>query len=347
MEQINLIQQPSQQDKYAILSECFDLAENEVQHKAAGLEDYMVFYARQTQLLRLQYAPRGTPWPLPVRTHTQLLEVLRLIKVEPLRTRGELRAELRLRCPWSCGTPDRYLDAIVNACLRIWLMINFRPLDEIGVGGGRPCIDWRENETLDSLLRDLFHKSTTNLTLTQRRLNPQFTAACMMDVCGLKIGWTSSLEDHLRLDRQQKVLWVLPHRGYLVQQAESAKTSKIPFPPELFAEASRTLDLLFPPWDRRTRLFLKQECKDFHTMSPGSRELDLKYFSFFRERLLELNEDIYMAPAEDWWQLWRDRRDPQKFWTFWIALIILNLTVVATAASIVQTWATLKSMKHS
>lgn len=345
MQNIDLFQPPNQQDKRALLCECFDLTAGNICDSEARFDDYIAYYTKQLQLLRFQYGPGGRIWLLPFKSHAQLLEVLRLIKAHPNRTRAEARTHLRAQCSWNCNSPDKYLDATIDVCLRIWLMVNFRPANEAGVGGGRPCIEWRDDMPLKQLFRDLFPRSRTDLTLTQRRLKAQFTAACMVNVCGLKVRWTSSLEDHLRLDRQQKVLWVMPHRGYLWQQSEAAKSSSMPLPSELFAEASKTLDLLFPAWDKATRQFLEQQGKNFHTVSPGYRELDLKYFSFFRDRLLELNEDIFLAPAEDWWQLWRDRRDPQKFWTFWIALMILILTVIATVASVVQAWASLKAMK--
>lgn len=347
MQNIDLFQPPDKQAKCALLRECFNLTDGDVRYGGARFDEFIAYYTKQLQLLRFQYGPGGKIWLLPFGSHAQLLEVLRLIKAHPGRTRAEARRQLQSQCPWSCNSPDKYLDAAVDVCLRIWLMINFRPADEAGVGGGRPCIEWRNDTPLALLLEDLFPKSTTDLTLTQRRLKSNFTAACMVNVCGLKVRWTVSLEDHLRLDRQQKVLWVMPHREYLWEQSQAAKGSNMPLPPELFAEASKTLDLLFPAWDKATRQFLEREGKNFHIVSPGYRELDLKHFSFFRERLLELNEDIYLAAAEDWWQLWRDRRDPQKFWTFWIALMILILTVIATVASIVQAWASLKALKDS
>jgi hypothetical protein len=79
-------------------------------------------------------------------------------------------------------------------------------------------------------------------------------------------------------------------------------------------------------------------------IQPRQRSRDLRDYPYWRDRILELYEDIFLGDPEGWTQLWRDRRDMQKFWTFWIALAIFMLTLVSTAASIVQTWAALQGL---
>lgn len=114
---------------------------------------------------------------------------------------------------------------------------------------------------------------------------------------------------------------------------------------ELYEETNRTLDLLFPTWDKATRRLLESGGKTFrlHYFSSQDRVLDLNQYSYWRDRLLELNEDIFLAPPEGWTQLWRDRRDPQKFWTFWLMLSVFTMTIVSTVASVLQAAATLKA----
>jgi hypothetical protein len=190
----------------------------------------------------------------------------------------------------------------------------------------------------------------------------------MVNVCGLQVKWTTSLEDHLGLDREHRTIWVFSHRrflkfsdptsqlpGYVLTHLEkeeltvcrknvSASVSRqSPIAAEIFDETSRTLDLLFPSWDPSTKRMLKQMRLDFHSVNPQDRLLDLKHYSCWRDRLLELYEDVYLAPPEGWAQLWRDRRDPQRFWTFWVALLVLLLTILSTFATLLQTWQSLKA----
>jgi hypothetical protein len=85
----------------------------------------------------------------------------------------------------------------------------------------------------------------------------------------------------------------------------------------------------------------------------GSRPLKLRGFKYMREHLLELYEEVFLSPPASWAQLWSDRRNPQQWFTFWLALIIAILTVIATfftilgtVTSMIQTWATLKMLRE-
>jgi hypothetical protein len=80
----------------------------------------------------------------------------------------------------------------------------------------------------------------------------------------------------------------------------------------------------------------KENIIDIHpTVHPES--LGLGDFKIWRDRLLELRQEVYLAPPADWRQLFRDKRNPQQYWTFWLALFILILTLVSTAAGIIST----------
>jgi len=54
----------------------------------------------------------------------------------------------------------------------------------------------------------------------------------------------------------------------------------------------------------------------------------LREFTYLRERLLDLIEE-YEAPPRHWRNVYKDRRNPTTFWTFWIGVVILLLTLIA------------------
>ena len=122
-------------------------------------------------------------------------------------------------------------------------------------------------------------------------------------------------------------------------------SSGSPFEIDFLEETSRTLDLLFPSWDTATRKVLRNRAKDFDLVDSKPRILDLKFYPYWKDRLLEVYEGVFQADPEGIGQLWKDRRDPQKFWTFWVAMAILMLTVVSTGASIIQTYVAIKAME--
>ena len=187
------------------------------------------------------------------------------------------------------------------------------------------------------------------------------------NVCGLTIEWTTSLHDHLRLDRRRKALKIFPYKCHvqaLLESHQSRNNKKYvtePFkllcevitciprsliPVKVLKETILSLDLLFPFWDNRTVALLDCEKQTFHRYGPYavSRTLTLLDFDHWQDRLLELHEEVFQSPPVSWAQLWRDRRNPQQFWAFWVAMTILLLTILSTVATIIQAWASLKAL---
>jgi hypothetical protein len=114
-------------------------------------------------------------------------------------------------------------------------------------------------------------------------------------------------------------------------------SSRSLLPATVIKETIQTLDLLFPFWDKRTKEFLRSEGQTFHEIGPfeQGRTLHLLDFAHWKDRLFEVYE-VYQSPPVSWAQLRKDRRNPQQFWTFWIALVILGLTLVSTITGIVS-----------
>lgn len=115
-------------------------------------------------------------------------------------------------------------------------------------------------------------------------------------------------------------------------------TSIYPLPQALLRETITALNMLFPQWDPDTQSLLSKHRQTFHTVGPfrGSRRLDLNEFDFWRDHLLELYEEIHLAPADGWRQLWVERRNPHQYYTFWVALVVLLLSTGSFITSVVQ-----------
>jgi hypothetical protein len=112
-------------------------------------------------------------------------------------------------------------------------------------------------------------------------------------------------------------------------------------------ETILSLNLLFPDDDLKTQKLLRSEKQDFHRIPPfdGPGSLSVREFDYWTDRILELYADVYQAPATTWRQILRDQRNPQQWCTFWLALAIAVLTLVATAATIVQAWAAVYALR--
>jgi len=118
-------------------------------------------------------------------------------------------------------------------------------------------------------------------------------------------------------------------------------TASSPYPIDLLLETEQTLSLLFPPWDKLTKELVKRRKRYPFSIPPSqghSRNLDLSTYTYWRARLLELYEEVYLSPPVSLMQLWRDRRDPEKFSTWIIGMMVFVLTVVITVTGVMQTW---------
>jgi hypothetical protein len=59
---------------------------------------------------------------------------------------------------------------------------------------------------------------------------------------------------------------------------------------------------------------------------PASRKLDS--YDYWRERLITLHEAYQQAKPRSLKQLWQDKRDSPQWWTIWLAVFVILLTLV-------------------
>ncbi|KAL8702650.1 MAG: hypothetical protein Q9201_004175 [Fulgogasparrea decipioides] len=336
------------------------------QEQVDALQKYFVYYHEELGLLHKGISEES--WQskgLAVKTYEDIFHVVSLLRDNGHSRRPQLRQRLAVRFR---SSDDPGLNRSINLAIRLWLMVNIQEPEFGGLRHQTTSVQWDDESTLLAFVQSLFPPSQWPVTAQSSRLGPHFTAAFMQDVCGLSIEWTTSLHDHLRLDRLRKALKIFPYKCHLqaLIDGHQNSTDKKRYVPDLFRssygkltnslrpliplkvlkETKLSLNLLFPFWDDRTVYLLEKEKQDFHAYGPFevTRSLTLLDFDHWRDRLLELHEEIFQSPPVSWAQLWRDRRSPQQFWTFWVAMMIMILTVVSTVATIIQAWATLKAL---
>ncbi|PMD57711.1 uncharacterized protein K444DRAFT_615108 [Hyaloscypha bicolor E] len=103
-------------------------------------------------------------------------------------------------------------------------------------------------------------------------------------------------------------------------------------PDQVIDETILTLNLLFPDWDTDTiKFFKKKKNKHHHILiaEPAyyPAPIRLNEFSFWRDRLHELYVE-FNSPPPAWKQLWKDRRNPLQWYTFWFAILTLGLVTI-------------------
>ena len=121
----------------------------------------------------------------------------------------------------------------------------------------------------------------------------------------------------------------------------------------LFEETLRTLDVLFPVWDASTSIFAAELGKT-NSMVPKSMLKDLEpqqqqtlnKFKFWRARLTKLIVE-HQSPPRYLRQIWKDRRNPMAFWTFWIGILIFGFTLMFGVVASVLTGLTYAQAKSA
>lgn len=214
---LSLLEKPRDDTKLAILSAFFHTTGD--WQIIGSYENYFNYYEDELKRLRIGIAtPFWLATRLAAKTHEDILHITGSLAGRTSWTRPQIRKHLRL---YFGDAEDLAIDCSIDLALRLWLMLNVRDT-ELGVQTlQKPTIQWDDTSTLKDFVASQFPPSNWSLTERKFRLDPFFTAANMVRICGLKLEWTESLEDHLRLDRRAKVLSIYPYKNCLVKHLNS------------------------------------------------------------------------------------------------------------------------------
>jgi len=186
--------------------------------KIDKFRSYFEYYIEELELLRSGISEET--WQiqsLAAQTYEDIFYIVEILRNNGTSRRPKLRKLLKLRFPHS---GEIGLNRSINLAIRLWLMINVQETCFEGTRHQATRVEWDDEITLREFFQELFPRSRWQITASSSRLGPHFTAAFMQRVCGLKIEWTTSLHDHLRLDRQRKALKIFPYKGQLQAMIE-------------------------------------------------------------------------------------------------------------------------------
>lgn len=92
--------------------------------------------------------------------------------------------------------------------------------------------------------------------------------------------------------------------------------------------------LLFPKWDKKIKAWYEREASlyglDPYLIQVGQLNADQRQpesFTFWRDRLIILKQVFDEARPNTIHQWWHDRRNGVQWYTFWVAILVLILTV--------------------
>jgi hypothetical protein len=185
------------------------------------LSKYFAYYEKELELLHFgNFTPRPQARVLAPTTHADIVRVVQEIRKDGLLTRPELRQKL------SSITDDASLDELIDLTLRVWLMLNVRNPGLRLFAPQTPLVTWTDHLSFSNFLTRTFPTSRWQIEAKDSLLHPKFTAAFMVDVCRLRLEWTDSLADHLRLDRGRNILRVFTDKHFLQTGLDGARSSE-------------------------------------------------------------------------------------------------------------------------
>ncbi|KAK4169589.1 hypothetical protein QBC43DRAFT_308020 [Cladorrhinum sp. PSN259] len=345
-----------------------------------NLNPYFNYYAKQCQ-----HALHDGGRHVATRTHADIISCAAMLKNGW--TREEIHAALKSKLTTAHPGADTMISNSIDLSSSLLLMTNF---GSYSYGfSGKTCLSWTP-QTLQpasrppqlsqphphagssSALREFLHTYFTPPPINPNTLAPQevklekiFKAANLSRIANLSVTFTDNLADHLRLTDDDTHVHIFHHASFLqLQLPEDEKTGL--FPPGLIEETIKTLALLFPSSDTETKQWLDK----IPPSTPGSAgepgdEIDMRItqcgrlktderridrFRFWRDRLVMLKQVFDEAQPKTIRQWWYDSRNGVQWYTFWVAVLVLVLTVVfgliQSVEGALQVYASFQGMPH-
>jgi hypothetical protein len=225
---------------------------------------------------------------------------------------------------------EQMAEGSIRLGVRIFAMVDTGPPSGNRTHGPAP-LPWQDNNVdLQTILAKYFTTSFADPGNT--KFDEDFTAFNLQRLAGLEIRWTDNLADHLRLIENDRTLCIFHHATFLRRQRSGI------YPDGMIQETLRTLDLLFPRYDSSTEKWLsclRSSSNDAILPDPALLDCDRMLsddrravkFSFWRDELLTLKEKFDQPRPVSITQFWYDRRNKVQWYTFWIAVLVLCLTI--------------------
>jgi len=213
----------------------------------------------------------------------------------------------------------------IDLCASLLTMVDIgRP--PLAFSGRGPLL-WTSGP-LREFLGSYFHQPK-DLVPDNQQIGKIFNAVNLHRLAGMKIQWSSNLANHLRLADDEKTVFIFHHAAFLKTQKRVAHQTLLPA--GVAEETLRTLSLLFPQNDTKTKGWMSSQDEiDPELCRCGAlRAHDRRFdkFAVWHDRLVILKQVFDEARPETIPQWWRDRRDRVQWYTFWVAIWVLGLTI--------------------
>jgi hypothetical protein len=209
-----LLTQPAEEVELTILKAFFAPGQSDLE--LDSLKPFLDFYKKEIGELDFGVVPTVTSDHVTIiRSHDDIISIVNILRTNQDNTRPEIRKLLNGNGCRFASTLDQEIDLTIDLSLRLWLMVNVRCPESKFLTPSTHSLKWDDTTTLRQFIVKQFPRRKLDLEPKHSRLSHMFTVGFMVKVCGLKIEFTSRLENHLRLVRRHKTLLVYPFKACL------------------------------------------------------------------------------------------------------------------------------------
>lgn len=283
--------------------------------------DWKPFLSYYTQQCKHALHDRGKHVLL--RNYQQVLDTTgQFIQLAP---REEIMFNMKPLFTSKSDREQEILNNSIDLAARLYLMVNIGD-SKYAVSSGTSLI-W-EKGNLKDFLSNYFNDPCV-LGDSNVKFENTFNAYSLKRIAGIKVKWTNNLIDHLRIiEADEKTVEVFPHVSFLKHATNQL------FPAGLLDETLRTLTLLFPPHEPSTETLIQKldennlVDKQLTSCTPlrlGDRQIET--YVFWHDRLILLKQAFDQSRPATLSQWWHDRRNGVQWYTFWVAVVVLFLTI--------------------
>ncbi|KAI9785282.1 MAG: hypothetical protein M1816_000468 [Peltula sp. TS41687] len=267
----------------------------------------------------LEFFPPSTQVSLQSRPSQQTIDFL-----QPLATRYQ-----------SCSA-DSASNAI-DLTIRLWLMIAVGSLGAI-MSPATSSVEWSRRKSLDDFISATFDPNQPSKEQKLERWPKTLNVYGLARIGGFTIHWTSNLADHLLFDDDLGYIYLYHHASILEGHRNESEAGHI-LPAELIDKTLHSLALMLPTVNRKCRKWFNKEkrIRDSHfgPLDPqvadqklGRQGRSVENYRYWNDRLLRVAQAFDRSEPRGMSSWWIDRRNRVQWYTFWIAALVLVLTII-------------------
>ncbi|KAL6406196.1 hypothetical protein AUP68_10364 [Ilyonectria robusta] len=255
-------------------------------------------------------------------------------------SRAELLSQIQ-DMSWGGGPGGESCENSLNLAVRLLLMLRIGVVEYQLIP--RRCLRWDEGTLRDSVYQRF--GETPIMNVDGVRLPKAFNSWSLETIGSIEISFTDNLADHLLLIEDDSKVLILHYASFL--DCQRLRGSESLFPPGFAEETLQTLALLFPQSmvhgssspKTSMELWFRKLCNTRSTYTIDERlgrcgnlrteDRQIKSFLFWRDRLVILKQAYDEAAPRTLSQFWHDGRNGGQWYTFWVAIIILVVTIIS------------------